>query len=380
MLRRLFIILLFSCSTAFAQSVRFLLVSLPANHPTGSSIFLAGSFNQWNPADTQFKFQQDAGGQYSLQVNLPEGNHAYKITRGSWEKVECTGAGASIGNRQLNPATNSEVKLSVAGWQDFFGEKEKLPTFSKQVSILDTAFYIPQLKRKRTIRIYLPADYTGSKKRYPVMYMHDGQNLFDDRTSYAGEWGVDEYLDSMVKKPCIVVAIDNGGAYRMNEYCPFDFLFGQDQSKKQKGEGKDYVSFIVNTLKPFIDKKLRTKKEKEHTFIAGSSLGGLISLYAALAYPKTFGGAGVFSPSVWICKKEILAFSKTKGPAMKSRMFFYCGKQESQEMVSDMLAVFETLQKQSKSAMTVVIRDEGQHNEMTWRKELPGFFQWILRN
>jgi predicted alpha/beta superfamily hydrolase len=380
MMQRLFIIILFSCSTAFAQSVRIQLVSLPGHHPTGSSIFLAGSFNQWNPADTAFKFQQDAGGQYFLQVNLPEGNHAYKITRGSWEKVECTGTGASIGNRQLNTATGREIKLSIAGWQDLLGAKEKVPTFSKQVSILDTAFYIPQLKRKRTIRIYLPADYAGSKKRFPVMYMHDGQNLFDDRTSYAGEWGVDEYLDSMVKRPCIVVAIDNGGSHRMNEYCPFDFDLGRVQAKKEKGEGMAYVSFIVNTLKPFIDKKLRTKKEKEHTFIAGSSMGGLISLYASLAFPKVFGGAGVFSPSIWICKKEILAFAKTKGSAMKSRLFFYCGKQESKEMVSDMLAVFEVLQKQSKSAMTVVIRDEGQHNEMTWRKELPGFFQWILRN
>ena len=379
-MQRFLIILIFFCSTTFAQTVRFTLVSLPANHPAGSSIFIAGSFNQWNPADPQFKFQSDSAGQFYLQVNLPAGNHAYKITRGSWEKVECTANGAAIDNRQLNPATSTEVKLSVAGWQDLLGVKEKLPTFSKQVSILDTAFYIPQLKRKRTIRVYLPADYAGSKKRYPVMYMHDGQNLFDDRTSYAGEWGVDEYLDSMIKKPCIVVAIDNGGSYRMNEYCPFDFVLGRDQSEKQKGEGKDYVSFIVNTLKPFIDKKLRTKKEKEHTFIAGSSMGGLISLYATLAYPKTFGGAGVFSPSVWICKKELLAYAKTKGPSLHSRIFFYSGKQESREMVPDMLTVFETLQKQSKSKMTVVIRDEGQHNERTWRKELPGFFLWILRN
>ncbi len=379
-MQRFLIILIFFCSTAFAQTVRFTLVSLPANHPAGSAIFIAGSFNRWNPADPQFKFQSDSAGQFYLQVNLPAGNHAYKITRGSWEKVECTANGAAIDNRQLNPATSTEVKLSIAGWQDLLGVKEKLPTFSKQVSILDTAFYIPQLKRKRTIRIYLPADYAGSKKRYPVMYMHDGQNLFDDRTSYAGEWGVDEYLDSMIKKPCIVVAIDNGGSYRMNEYCPFDFVLGRDQSEKQKGEGKDYVSFIVNTLKPFIDKKLRTKKEKEHTFIAGSSMGGLISLYATLAYPKTFGGAGVFSPSVWICKKELLAYAKTKGPSLHSRIFFYSGKQESREMVPDMLTVFETLQKQSKSKMTVVIRDEGQHNERTWRKELPGFFQWILRN
>lgn len=379
-MRRMLIILAISFSSAFAQPVRFVLQSLPGNHPPASEIFLAGSFNQWNPADPGYKFKKDTGNIYYLQASLPPGFHAFKITRGSWEKVECTGTGASIGNRQLNTETDREIKLSVEGWQDLFGETKKQSTFSQQVSILDTAFYMPSLNRYRTIRVYLPAGYETSGKKYPVMYMHDGQNLFDDKTSYAGEWGVDEYLDSAVKRPCIVVAIDNGGSKRMNEYCPFDFVLGRDSTIKENGEGKAYISFIVNTLKPYIDQHLRTLKKRKHTFVAGSSMGGLISLYAALAYPRIFGGAGVFSPSVWICKKELLAFAKVKGKAMRSRIFFYSGKLESRDMVPDMLSVFETLHQVSKSVMTVVIRDEGQHNEKTWRKELPGFFQWILGN
>jgi len=127
MMLRLLLILLFFSSTAFAQSVRLLLETLPGNHPSGSAIFLAGSFNRWNPADSLYKFHQDADGQYFLQISLPEGNHEYKITRGSWDKVECSASGASIGNRSLNTATSSEIKLSVAGWQDLLGVKKSCP-------------------------------------------------------------------------------------------------------------------------------------------------------------------------------------------------------------------------------------------------------------
>jgi predicted alpha/beta superfamily hydrolase len=207
--------------------------------------------------------------------------------------------------------------------------------------------------------------------------MHDGQNLFDDKTSFAGEWGVDEFMDTMKMKKCIVVAIDNDGQYRMNEYCPWDFRLIPDLEKINKGEGKAYTDFLVKSLKPFIDKKYRTLKDKNNTWIAGSSMGGLISLYAVLQYPAVFGGAGIFSPSVWICKSNLLQFIKQKGKKVNSRIFFYCGKDESPEMVPDMLLAFEQLAVVSKSKMTTVIRDEGMHNEQTWRKELPLFYSWI---
>lgn len=129
--------------------------------------------------------------------------------------------------------------------------------------------------------------------------MHNGQNLFEDSSSYSGEWGVDEYLDSIKLKKCIVVGIDHGGGKRMNEYCPFDHEeFG-------KGEGAAYVDFVAKKLKPFIDKKFRTIRGRQHTFIAGSSMGELISIYAVLRHPKVFGGAGVFSPSFWVSDNSI---------------------------------------------------------------------------
>jgi predicted alpha/beta superfamily hydrolase len=238
---------------------------------------------------------------------------------------------------------------------------------------IDSAFVIPQLKRIRGIWIYLPADYFKVKTNYPVLYMHDGQNLFDDSTSFSGEWGIDDYMDTTRNRKCIVVGINHGGDKRLNEYNPYNHQrFG-------KGEGDLYVDFVAKTLKPFIDKNYRTKKDKESTWIAGSSMGGLISLYAALKYPKIFGGAGIFSPAFWVAP-SILADIKKKGHEVKGAIYFYAGKHESEEMVTDMLKVFGEIRKVSKSKMVTVIRDEGKHNEPTWRKEFPLFYNWLINN
>jgi predicted alpha/beta superfamily hydrolase len=211
--------------------------------------------------------------------------------------------------------------------------------------------------------------------------MHDGQNVFDDATSYAGEWGVDECIDSM-KSKCIVVAIDNGAGKRINEYCPYDFslktLGLSNADTLNKGEGDQYVDFLVKTLKPFIDKSYRTLKDKKNTFIAGSSMGGIISMYAVLKYPKIFGGAGVFSPAFWVGPK-IFDDIKARGEKVKSRIYFYAGKEEGETMVPLTLKAFDEMSKVSKSKMTTLIRDKGKHNEPTWRKEFPLFYEWIVK-
>ena len=183
--------------------------------------------------------------------------------------------------------------------------------------------------------------------------MNDGQNLFDDATSFSGEWGVDEFLDSTKAKQCIVVAVDNGGSKRMNEYNPYD------NERFGKGEGDLYADFLVKILKPFIDGNFRTLKKKENTFISGSSMGGLISLYALLKYPKVFGGAGIFSPAFWVSGTNIYEDIKAKGEKVKAKIYFYGGKLEGETMVPGMLRAFEEMAKISKSKMTIVIRDDG---------------------
>jgi predicted alpha/beta superfamily hydrolase len=150
--------------------------------------------------------------------------------------------------------------------------EEQNQSLAPNVYILDTAFYMPQLGRYRRIWLYLPPDYHTSTRHYPVLYMHDGQNLFQEWSAFGEEWGVDETIDAMERK-CIVVGVDNGGEHRLREYKL------HDDEEFGKGEGRPYLAFLVETLKPFIDRSYRTKTGREHTWIAGSSMGGLISLW-----------------------------------------------------------------------------------------------------
>src|SRR5688572_17966548 len=150
----------------------------------------------------------------------------------------------------------------------------------------------PQLGNARDITVYLPPSYSRNDgSRYPVVYMHDGQNLFDPRTSFAGEWNVDGTIDHASSEgiEAIVVGIPNFGAERCNEYSPFD------DPKHGPGKGDAYIAFIVDTLKPIIDADFRTQPGHDATGIAGSSMGGLISLYAMFHRPDVFGFAGVMS-------------------------------------------------------------------------------------
>ncbi len=363
--------LLLTTAVIAQSNITIRVKSLPEYHASGSSLYLAGSFNGWNPQDEKYKLQ-NTNGVYSIHLKLDNGVYEYKITRGGWDKVECKKGGGSMGNRTLKAEGDTEIELTIEEWQDRFPATPGVNTASKNVRVIDTAFWIPQLKRTRRIWIYLPENYSSSQKnRYPVLYMHDGQNVFDDATSFSGEWGVDEFLDTARLKTSIVVGIDNGGNKRLNEYNPYD------NDRFGKGEGNQYLDFIVKTLKPFIDKKYRTLKDRKNTFIAGSSMGGLISMYAVLKYPKIFGGAGVFSPAFWVGPK-IFEDIKTKGKMVNATIYFYAGKQEGESMVPDMLKALEALAAVSRTKVKTVIRDEGKHNEATWRKEFPEGYRWML--
>ena len=374
-MKRVFIlaVVLLTFFLSFSQHlVRFSISPLPGQS-LPDTIFIAGSFNSWNPADKNYRVQKDATGNYLFETRLANAMYEFKITGGSWAKVECRKSGADIRNRVLKLSSDTTIHLVVEEWADHFTKKPRHSTASRNVHIVDTAFRMPQLNRVRRIWIYLPPDYNASNSRYGVMYMHDGQNVFDDSTSFAGEWGVDELMDSISakKKEMIVVGIDNGGAKRINEYCPYDMeRFG-------KGEGDEYLEFLVRTLKPYIDKNYRTKKDKEDTYIAGSSMGGLISMYAVLKYPKVFGGAGVFSPAFWVGPKIFDDIEK-KGRQVNSKIYFYCGGEENETMEPDMIKAFEEMRSVSKSKMETSVRPGGKHTESVWREEFPLFYLWLV--
>jgi predicted alpha/beta superfamily hydrolase len=374
----LFVALLFPISgQLFAQYKVTFLVRQPSPLHSMDHIYLTGNFNLWNPADSSYLLKSSQSGVSIITISLPEGNYEYKFVRGNWQKGETDSTGKGIGNRSLTLNSDTTIHINIEGWNDDFKQNnlasERKQTASPNVKIIDTAYYIPQLKRTRRIWIYLPSGYENSAKRYGVLYMHDGQNLFDNATSYAGEWGVDEYLDSIGKKnkkEVIVVGIDNGPK-RMSEYNPWEFQnFG-------KGEGNKYVDFLVKNLKPFIDKHYRTLKNKKNTFIAGSSMGGLISLYAVLKYPQVFGGVGIFSPAFWTASgidSTITADAKN----VNSKLFFYAGGKEGDSMIPDMKRIEKEIKERSKSAVKEIIDQNEHHNEAAWCRYFPDFYESVV--
>jgi predicted alpha/beta superfamily hydrolase len=369
-----FAFLFFHCLVFSQFKITFIIDKLPSYNKSVDKIYIAGSFNNWNPKDEKYALKQNDG-KLSVTIELPKGVYEYKFTQGSWDKVESLDGGFPKENRRVVVEENQTINSDITHWANHFPKKQRISTATKNVHVIDTAFFIPQLNRYRRIWIYLPDNYSASKKKYPVLYMHDGQNVFDDATSGYGEWGVDEALDTLALQhtEIIVVAIDNGADKRLNEYSPYDM------EKHGKGEGDQYVDFLAKTLKPFIDKHYHTKKDKENTFIAGSSMGGLISFYAILKYPKVFGGAGVFSPAFWITP-QLKNIDPKKAKKVKGKIYFYGGQLESESMVPDMLNVFGQMEKHSKAKMKTVIRAEGKHNEQTWRAELPLFYKWLFPN
>jgi predicted alpha/beta superfamily hydrolase len=173
------------------------------------------------------------------------------------------------------------------------------------------------LHTNKKIWIYLPKNYKTSEKKYPVMYMHDAQNIFDAKTSYVGEWNVDEKLDSL-QAQVIIVGIEHGNDERFEELTPY--------KKKEYGGGNadNYLEFIVKTLKPTIDSKYRTKTNSKNTAIMGSSLGGLVSYYAIIKYPEIFGKAGLFSPAFWFNRKEIIELTN-QTPKLNAKFISFVG-------------------------------------------------------
>ena len=245
-------------------------------------------------------------------------------------------------------------------------------TASERVSTFTIA--APQLKVTKKIWVYLPKDYAKGNQKYPVIYMHDGQNLFDAKTSYVGEWNIDETLDS-INAQVIVIGIEHGNEKRMEELTPFK------NEKYGGGNADNYLDFIVSTLKPYVDSTYRTKVNAKNTALFGSSLGGLVSFYGALKHPEVFGKVGCFSPSFWFNRKEIFELmEQTK--TFKTKIYFLCGDNEGDEdMVRDLNAMeylVNTKRCECKMQNKKIIIKNGQHNEKLWREGFKKAYLWLF--
>ena len=251
-------------------------------------------------------------------------------------------------------------------------EQTTKSTASKQVSTF--TIEAPQLKTTKKIWLYLPENYSTSTKKYPVIYMHDAQNLFDATTSYVGEWNVDEKLDSL-KAQVIIVGIEHGNEKRIDELTPYK------NPKYGGGNADNYLEFIVKTLKPEIDSKYRTKTNVRNTSIIGSSLGGLVSYYATLKYPKVFGKVGVFSPSFWFNRKEIVELTE-KTPKVKTKIYFLCGDNEGDaDVITDLNQIGDLISEKRCDCLHLTrktIVKGGQHNEKLWRDGFVNAYLWLF--
>ena len=232
-----------------------------------------------------------------------------------------------------------------------------------------------QLDRERTIRVYLPPEYAESDARYPVLYMHDGQNLFDDATSYAGEWGVDETLNNLAATSnleLIVIGIDNGGEKRMNELSPWP------NDEFANAEGAAYMDFIINEVKPMVDEKFRTLVGREHTAILGSSMGGLISHYAITRHSDIFSKAGIFSPSYWF-SADVYDYTREQPPADDTRLHLLIGGREG-DAIDNVLLMEKTLLDigHPDVNLRVDVVPQGEHHESLWREQFGPSVTWLF--
>lgn len=322
------------------------------------------------------QFTKNEDGTYSLTKDLAAGLLEFKFTRGNWDAVEGNASGGFRPNRQYNyNGATQTLELKILSWEDLSGGMLNLPP---NVTIMDEDFFMPELDRNRRIWVYLPPDYeTATDKRYRVLYMHDAQNLFMPETSFAGEWEVDETLTELFEQGdegCIVVGIDNGEGSRIDEYSPWVNL------THGGGEGDEYAEFLVNTLKPHIDANYRTKPEREHTGIMGSSMGGLISHYTVLEYQEVFGRAGIFSPSYWF-SGEAYTHVLASGHQEEMRICFLAGGQEDGgSVVVDVENMYQTFLDVGfgMDELKNVVEPNGTHSESFWREEFSESYQWLF--
>jgi predicted alpha/beta superfamily hydrolase len=360
--------------------------AIPSNTPAADSLYIVGNQDQlgpWDPA--KVKMYKALNGRFAITLSFAPGTSLdYKFTRGSWDTVEKGPAGEEIDNRTYSTGSGfARLFLTVAKWADLDGVPAT-PVLTGNIKYHRDVTPKDSTLKKRDVIVWLPPDYESNTERhYPVLYMHDGQNLMDATTAFAGEWGVDEtaqqLVDSGQVEPVIIVGIYNT-ADRIPEYTQVpDATYGG-------GRADDYGKFLVEELKPLIDSTYRTKPEPQYTGLAGSSLGGLVSMYLGMKYPGTFSRLGVVSPSVWWANKDILSKvdALTEKPAL--RIWVDIGTAESGsstenvETVADTDALVEKLKNKGwvlGDDLKYTVVDGARHNEKAWAARFPDILKYL---
>lgn len=240
---------------------------------------------------------------------------------------------------------------------------------------------IPRLTgdRERTAYAYLPVGYGNPDVRYPVLYMFDGQNLFsDEEATYGKSWGLADYLD-YTETPLIVAAVECNtvGNGRLSEYSPVNFTMSDGE--KIQGRGKKYTDWLVNEFKPFIDENFLTLPDRSHTAIGGSSMGGLMTLYALSRYGRYFFGGAALSPSLWVCGMGTDSFIAEGKFRKDSVIYMDYGSREFANHSAQRKAFAQACKAliEREVRLTARIVPGGVHSEESWQRQIP-FFMNVL--
>lgn len=345
------------------------------NDSITNKMYVAGNFNDWNPADAKTKLKWEKGKlQVTLDLSVSMSNVEFKFTTGSWANVEVKQDGSQQPNRTCNYKPGMIITQRIESFQQLAPKKEPVVN----TAIIKFNVYSPELKVEKRIRVSLPCDYEISNINYPVLYMLDAQNLFDEADAYSGEWGVDEAMDSICQLhllSAIIVGIDHAGEERIAEYSPYLI---KDYVTVPKGEA--FADFVVNTLKPIIDSMYRTLPQREFTGIAGSSMGGVESMYMVVKYNNVFSKAGIFSPAFWTSKNNYTYVEENRIDK-PTQIYFLVGAMEGEnfEAVTDTKQMIDVLLNQNNSNINTrfIMQSTGRHTESFWRDEFFEMFEWL---
>ena len=328
-------------------------------------VYCSGSFNEWNTSSGVVELTRSAPGYYKGKTEWPAGVTEYKYHLGDWTGEELDEWGSTRDNRVHVSGEHVRDHVPQFERDGLFYDEHYLP----RIEPLPTNLPVPAPFATRRVAALLPADYDRSGRRYPVLYLQDGQNLFDEFAPY-GNWGLDKRLAWLAERGCgdfIVVAIDHAEDKRISEYS------SPEKTRLAPGAVDSYGKFLVEHLKPLIDRTYRTQPGREATAIGGSSMGALASMYVTMAHPGVFGKAMLLSPSIWV--DQDLADDWPNHAHGDTRVYLYGGMEETKGSAATFARLAEAIRRASTKRRPIHLRSyflpSGRHDEATWGRVFP---------
>lgn len=357
-------------------------VEVPGELPRGARVWLTGSsaaLGNWKAAGA--RLEHVAGTLWVREVRLRKNALVfYKTTLGSWERVEQAASGAEIADREVIARAPMTVRIKVERWAD---GKHFEAHSTRDAHVMDLGHFGKEITGfDHKVLVHVPPGYSeDGDEHYPLLYMLDGQNIFDCATAFLGQaWDADKVHDDMVRegkvRPFFIAAI-----YHVNLR---DRFFTPVKDSRFGGGDLDLLAkTIFNDIDPVLRERFRIEEGPQFTGVCGSSLGGLAAFHLGWRHPDRFGIACAMSPSLWWAHYWTLSMVKADpGPSRSHRIWLDMGTHESEMLLHPVREVMELADVLAEKGYSVALEidENGRHNEATWKKRLPVVFQWMFGN